>query len=188
RARASQLLNRLEHGPGPDRLARRPDRDDQTLPLGRHGAREDPELRRTSLGLGEGGLVPLGARTELVQGRLEGGDVGVEALLPVGQIGQDPDQVVLARALELGIAGVAAHLYHERKREQAEEHGDRDARRGEPPRGPEAPRARSAWLGHRHQALNRCRRMAATLPKMRTPRTTTTPVESWPPTPSWSPR
>ena len=38
------------------------------------------------------------------------------------------------------------------------------------------------------QARNRCRRMPATLPKMRKPNTTTTPVDSCPPTPSWSPR
>ena len=37
-------------------------------------------------------------------------------------------------------------------------------------------------------AWNRCLRMAATLEKIRMPSTTMTPVESWPPTPSWSPR
>ena len=41
-----------------------------------------------------------------------------------------------------------------------------------------------ALIGHRGYARNRCRRIAATLPKIRTPRTTTTPVESWLPTPS----
>src|ERR671933_274442 len=37
-------------------------------------------------------------------------------------------------------------------------------------------------------ARNTCRRMAAALPKMRMPRTTTTAVDSCAPTPSWSPR
>ena len=35
-------------------------------------------------------------------------------------------------------------------------------------------------VGHPAHALKRCRRMAATLEKIRMPRTTTTPVESWP--------
>src|SRR5205823_2139827 len=42
-------------------------------------------------------------------------------------------------------------------------------------------------LVHRY-ARNSRRRIPATLPKMRTPSTTTTPVDSWPPTPSLSPR
>ena len=36
--------------------------------------------------------------------------------------------------------------------------------------------------------MERCLRIAATLEKIRIPRTTMTPVDSWPPTPSWSPR
>jgi hypothetical protein len=59
-------------------------------------------------------------------------------------------------------------------------------------RGPVRPPVRKVGLlvvGHRSPyARNRCRRIAATLPKIRTPSTTTTPMESWPPTPSWSPR
>ena len=41
---------------------------------------------------------------------------------------------------------------------------------------------------HGNQAWKTCLRMAATLEKMRMPSTTTTPVLSWDPTPSWSPR
>ena len=40
----------------------------------------------------------------------------------------------------------------------------------------------------RTYARKRCRRIAATLPKIRTPSTTTTPVDNCPPTPNWSPR
>src|SRR5690606_2078200 len=43
-------------------------------------------------------------------------------------------------------------------------------------------------LVHRPHARKTCRRIAAALEKMRMPRTTTTPVESWAPTPSLSPR
>ena len=68
-------------------------------------------------------------------------------------------------------------------------------------RGRSAPRSRSRQPGARAagvsagwgrrvgaHAWNRCRRMAAALEKMRMPSTTTTPVDSWAPTPSWSPR
>src|SRR4051812_1541652 len=62
--------------------------------------------------------------------------------------------------------------------------------------GPELrDRAPRRALGHgvvRSQAVaharKTCRRMAAALPKMRMPSTTTTAVDSWAPTPSWSPR
>src|SRR5690606_10771983 len=37
-------------------------------------------------------------------------------------------------------------------------------------------------------ARNTCRRIAATLPKIRTPNTTTTPIDSRLPTPNWSPK
>ena len=64
---------------------------------------------------------------------------------------------------------------------------DRRDRRGPAPREGLPLRRGTAPPAAAH-ARNTCRRMAAALEKMRTPSTTTTPVDSCEPTPSWSPR
>ena len=75
--------------------------------------------------------------------------------------------------------GAWARVARGRPARRSRAHADRAGSSGAP--------ARRASLDGRH-ARNRCRRMAATLEKIRTPSTTTTPVDSCEPTPSWSPR
>ena len=95
----------------------------------------------------------------------------------------------------VGVIGlVDPHLGHGGEAEHPEQQPDDDlaARRlaqpvDDPSARPVLPARGVRWRPDR-QAWNTCLRIAATLVKIRMPSTTMTPVESWPPTPSRSPR
>ena len=141
---------------------------------------------------------------ELLAACVEPVDLAPGALGGAGQAVEDLDQVALAQP-GVGVVGRGvAHLHDEGEAQDGQE--DRHHRL--PPRGlgdraaqPPLlrlvrPRLGLAVLGlavlglagGRRQAWNTCLRIAATLEKIRMPSTTTTPVVSCAPTPSWSPR
>src|SRR5258708_1834165 len=112
-------------------------------------------------------------------GVLEITDVGAQPVRALRQVGQDSGQLVLARGRERGAGLVGLHLGGHREPEDQAEHSPDQLS----PAGP--------WphqVKDRPHAPNSFLRMAAALEKIRMPRTTTTPVDSWDPTPSWSPR
>src|SRR5699024_7651412 len=107
---------------------------------------------------------------------------------------QQPHQLLLRGPFE-GLV-VAAHLRGDRHAEQEAQQTHDHLRRGglgaegllQP--APHDPLLVPALRGARALAhdRNRSRRIAAALEKIRMPSTTITAVESWEPTPSWSPR
>ena len=133
--------------------------------------------------------------------RLEPVDLGLGALGGAGEAVEDVDQVLLAQPGVGVVDLVGPHLgdrgeAHDGEQDRHHDLGARRAlqRRQQALRGRWASAGRPPVLGsgcrsaRRAQAWNRCLRIAATLEKIRIPRTTMTPVESWPPTPSLSPR
>src|SRR6185437_7808947 len=116
-------------------------------------------------------------------------DLAAQLVRPRREAVEDVDKVGLPGRGETK-ARCAVHLSHQGESEQPAQQGADDLGPGGPgtsriDQQPQAALARLLVLAH---ARNRWRRMAAALEKMRMPRTTTTAVESWLPTPSWSPR
>src|SRR5690606_14429976 len=180
--------------------------------LGGQGAGEQAVGGGALAGLLQGGPA-LGVAFQLRLGVLQLADVAPQPLGALAQIGQDPDELVLPGGGERGVPVERPDLDDDGEAEQEAQqtHGElpapasRSQQREEPPQargllpGPVAVRAGGPVpalvqgpvpvrvLGGAH-APNSFRRMPATLAKIRMPRTTTTPVDSWEPTPSWSPR
>ena len=165
----------------------------------RDEAGEDVEGAGPLLGLGQRGLAAGVLGLELVAGLLEAVPLAARALGGAGEGVEDLDEVLLAQpGVGVVLLGVA-DLHDGGEAEHREQDGDDDlGARAVAQGGRQALAARVlvlAGLGRARgagssaaQAWKRWRRMAATLEKIRMPRTTTTPVESWLPTPSLSPR
>ena len=121
---------------------------------------------------------------------LQSGNLRIEVVLPTLQPVQDLNQVDRAGRRQ-GVAGSSTtHLDHARKTENGTQYGDRRSGRDGSSRQYPMVGNRVGFL-HRPSgrfgavhALKMCRRMAAALPKMRMPSTTTTAVDNCEPTPS----
>src|SRR5690606_22268902 len=143
---------------------------------------------------------------QLATVRLQLHDLLLERVHASRDVVEEGDQLALAQLAQAGLV-LGPHLGDEGDAQQRGDHGRDDLAGDEPHRGdrPQPPSGlRGGGVGPgvstdafqrtpgaggpRHQAPRRWRRIAATLEKMRSPRTTTTPVDSWAPTPSWLPR
>ena len=109
---------------GPEGVALRHDPDGQALALGREWAAQDAQLVGSSPGLDERGLTARSPGAELRQGALHVGDVGPQPLFAGVEIGQGPNEVVLPRVFQLGVAGVVLDLHHQCEGKQPDQHGD----------------------------------------------------------------
>ena len=115
---------------------------------------------------------------------------------PLGDVVEDAHQVGLPQARRARSSWVdrtctttanPSSAHRTARQQVARLGGSAAAAVAEPPASePAAPRLGTCC--RRAHALNSWRRMAAALEKMRMPSTTTTPVDSCVPTPSWSPR
>ena len=129
----------------------------------------------------------------------ESGLLGRKPFALCAQVVKDPDQVGGARRAQGVLLGAAdLHRKTEAEAEQQDGHDPLRPTRASPEGfgdRPPIPRRRSSVSGlsgvrqstWRHP-WKRWRRIAAALAKMRIEKTTTTPVDSCAPTPSWSPR
>src|SRR5690606_24490514 len=212
RARVAELLQGVQEVDRPHAAAGVVDHHLDAGALGGQGAGEQAVGGGALAGLLQGGPA-LGVAFQLRLGVLQLADVAPQPLGALAQIGQDPDELVLPGGGERGVPVERPDLDDDGEAEQEAQqtHGElpapasRSQQREEPPQargllpGPVAVRAGGPVpalvqgpvpvrvLGGAH-APNSFRRMPATLAKIRMPRTTTTPVDSWEPTPSWSPR
>ncbi len=207
----AELLDGVEHGVDVDVLRSFGDRDADAGSGDGDQARQDAELLLLLLRRGECGALGLAAGLELATGRLELVDLGLGALRGAGQRGEHVDEVLLAVAGEGVVGGVGADLGDRGETEGGQQDATttwaRDGRsrasrsRSSPTSGSArcrprcrsrrrrpAGRARRRTGREARQAWKTYRRICATLEKIRMPRTTITPVDSCPPTPSLSPR
>src|SRR5699024_4200400 len=194
RTGVAQLLDDAQQGGGAHAPLRIGDRDDDAAAMGRCGPGEDLEVLQAVLrGVLRRDVVLLAGAQRLQRAlELRVLDLEVRAV-PAGLV-QQPHQLLLAGALERVLA--AAHLGGDRQaQQQAQQPHDHLGERGLRPQGvaqapPDQPLLLRRGGGTGAVAHDRKSRrlIAAALEKMRIPRTTITAVESWEPTPSWSPR
>src|SRR5699024_10561117 len=190
----AQLLDDAQQGGSAHALLRIGDRDDDAAAVGRCGPGEDLEILQPVLcGVLRRDIVLLPGAQRLQRAlELRVLDLEVRAV-PTGLV-QQPHQLLLTGALERVLA--AAHLGGDRQaQQQAQQAHDHLRERGlrtqgvaqAPPHQPLLRRRGGCAGAVAHDRKSR-RLIAAALEKMRMPSTTITAVESWEPTPSWSPR
>src|SRR6185436_2161439 len=160
------------------------------------GARKDSQGVESLLCRRECGSASCAVSDQLVTGGLKLACALLQPRGLQGRIVQNGDELALAQRLQaqhLVLTDLGCHGEAENDGQQCREHvglgGPRACHQPQPmPGGRVAGAAgRLRWWDLAH-ARNRCLRMEATFEKILMPRTTTTPVESCEPTPSWSPR
>src|SRR5438067_7126994 len=179
-AGVAELLHGVEEHGCANALAGIGDGQDDSRPAGGKSAGQDTQRLQPRAGLVEGRLVVSGPAAQSLLPGLQVRDLGAQPVPATVEVGEDADQVVGARRAETSACRGRVDLGDEPEPEQAAQksHDQLCARGSAEQRCPEP------LTGHARKTR---RRIAAALEKMRIPRTTTTAVDSSPPTPSLSP-